>query len=85
MSKRNETNRFIVGELRVGKLRVGELRVGEMGVGEMRRSLYLITRGRLHYGVCMFHKFKQSLCKLDRLVYLSLTSLILLQLHNYHL
>ena len=57
MNRRNETNRFLVGELRVGELRVGEMRVGEMRVGELRvgemgRSLYLITRGWLHYGVC---------------------------------
>ena len=36
LSRRNDTNLFLVGEMRVGEMRVGEMRVGEMRVGEMR-------------------------------------------------
>ena len=36
LSRRNDTDLFLVGEMRVGEMRVGEMRVGEMRVGEMR-------------------------------------------------
>ena len=36
LSRRNDTNLFLVGKLRVGEMRVGEMRVGKLRVGEMR-------------------------------------------------
>ena len=36
LSRRNDTNLFLVGKMRVGEMRVGEMRVGKMRVGEMR-------------------------------------------------
>ena len=36
LSRQNDTNLFLVGELGVGEMRVGELRVGELRVGELR-------------------------------------------------
>ena len=35
LSRRNDTNWSLVGEMRVGKMRVGKMRAGEMRVGEM--------------------------------------------------
>ena len=62
-SRRNETNRSLVGEMRVGEMRVGEMRVGEMRVGEMRvgeMSLTPHSTCRLH---SLLHTVVSQICR----------------------